>query len=170
MAQIFSSERPAQRQSANMTAPAQAGPDAPGLSALQRKADASAVTQKLSQLQQDSVQRIEEDEMLQGKSKNPNGLPAAMQAGMERASSTDLSDVSVHYNSAKPATLQAHAFAQGTDIHLAPGQEQHLGHEAWHTVQQKKGRVKPTTEVAGTPVNDSPSLEREADVMGAKFS
>jgi hypothetical protein len=25
-----------------------------------------------------------------------------------------------------------------------PGQEQHLPHEAWHVVQQKQGRVKPT--------------------------
>ena len=27
------------------------------------------------------------------------------------------------------------AYAQGSDIHLAPGQEQHLPHEAWHVVQ-----------------------------------
>jgi len=51
----------------------------------------------------------------------------------------------VHYNSDKPAQLQAHAYAQGTDIHLASGQEKHLPHEAWHVVQQKQGRVKPTT-------------------------
>jgi len=52
--------------------------------------------------------------------------------------------VQVHRNSSKPAQLNAHAFAQGSDIHLAPGQEQHLPHEAWHVVQQAQGRVKPT--------------------------
>ena len=45
-----------------------------------------------------------------------------------------MDDVNVHYNSNKPAQLQAHAYAQGTDIHLGPGQEKHLPHEAWHVV------------------------------------
>lgn len=35
-------------------------------------------------------------------------------------------------------------YSQGTDIHIGPGQEKHLPHEAWHVVQQKQGRVKPT--------------------------
>ncbi len=75
----------------------------------------------------------------------------------------------VHYNSDKPAQLNAHAYAQGTDIHVAPGQEQHLPHEAWHVVQQKQGRVQPTMQMkAGVPVNDNVGLESEADVMGAK--
>ena len=57
---------------------------------------------------------------------------------------------------------------RGTDIHIASGQEKHLPHEAWHTVQQKQGRVKPTTSVNGTAVNDNAGLETEADVMGTK--
>ena len=44
----------------------------------------------------------------------------------------------------KPADLQAHAFTQGTDVHLTSAQEKHLPHEAWHVVQQKQGRVKET--------------------------
>jgi hypothetical protein len=52
--------------------------------------------------------------------------------------------------------------------HLAPGQDSHLPHEAWHAVQQRQGRVQPTLVVGGTPVNDNPGLEHEADVMGAK--
>jgi hypothetical protein len=76
--------------------------------------------------------------------------------------------VKVHQNSSKPAEVGAHAYAQGTDIHVAPGQMHHLPHEAWHVVQQAQGRVQPTTSVAGMPVNDSSSLENEADVMGAK--
>ncbi|MGY8938739.1 MAG: eCIS core domain-containing protein [Flavobacteriales bacterium] len=80
-----------------------------------------------------------------------------------------MSDVKVHYNSPKPAQLQAHAYAQGNQIHLASGQEKHLPHEAWHVVQQKQGRVAPTTQLKGkVNINDNAGLEKEADVMGAK--
>ncbi|MCA8830315.1 eCIS core domain-containing protein [Hymenobacter pini] len=78
---------------------------------------------------------------------NRTGLPDALKAGVENLSGHSLDDVRVHYNSSKPAQLQAHAYAQGTDIHLAPGQEQHLPHEAWHVVQQKQGRVQPTIQM-----------------------
>ena len=79
-----------------------------------------------------------------------------------------MDDVRVHYNSSKPATVQALAYTQGTDIHVAPGQEKHLPHEAWHVAQQMAGRVSPTTNINGMPVNDNAALEQEADVMGAK--
>jgi hypothetical protein len=100
---------------------------------------------------------------------NHTGLPDQLKAGVESLSGVSLDDVRVHYNSPKPAQLNALAYAQGADIHVAPGQEKHLPHEAWHTVQQKQGRVQPTTQMkAGVPVNDDPKLEHEADVMGAK--
>jgi hypothetical protein len=99
---------------------------------------------------------------------NNTGMPDNLKSGIESLSGMDASDVRVHYNSSKPAQMNAHAYAQGTNIHVSPGQEQHVPHEAWHTVQQKQGRVQPTTEVNGTPVNDNVSLETEADVMGAK--
>ena len=82
-----------------------------------------------------------------------------------------LDNVKVHYNSSKPAAVQALAYTQGTDIHVAPGQEQHLPHEAWHVVQQAQGRVQATTQmksINGTLVNDDRYLEHEADVMGAR--
>jgi hypothetical protein len=80
-----------------------------------------------------------------------------------------LDDVKVHRNSDKPARVHAHAYAQGTDIHLASGQEKHLPHEAWHVVQQKQGRVKPTMQMKGkVNINDDAGLEKEADVMGQK--
>ena len=97
-----------------------------------------------------------------------NGLPAQLQAGIESLSGVAMNDVTVNYNSNKPKQMKAHAFAQGTDIHIGPGQEQHLPHEAWHVAQQKQGRVKANTEVGGQPVNDNPGLESEADIMGAK--
>lgn len=124
---------------------------------------------------ENTVQREEDDEeALQGKfeapvqKKNETGMPDNLKAGIEDLSGFAMDDVRVHYNSDKPATVQALAYTQGTDIHVAPGQEQHLPHEAWHVAQQMAGRVEPTTEIGGLPVNDNPALEHEADVMGAK--
>jgi len=100
---------------------------------------------------------------------NKTGLPNQLKAGVENLSGISMDDVKVHYNSAKPAQLQAHAYAQGTNIHLGSGQEKHLPHEAWHVVQQKQGRVKPTMQMKEkVNINDDTGLEREADVMGAK--
>lgn len=100
---------------------------------------------------------------------NKTGLPDQLKSGIENLSGISLNDVNVHYNSAKPADLQARAYAQGTDIHVASGQEKHLPHEAWHVVQQKKGHVKPTMQMKGkVKVNDEVGLEKEADMMGAK--
>lgn len=99
--------------------------------------------------------------------KNKTGLPDQLKTGMESLSGMNLDHVRVHYNSPKPAAVQAHAYAQGSDIHLAPGQAKHLPHELGHVVQQAQGRVKPTTSVNGMAVNDSTSLEKEADRMGA---
>lgn len=100
---------------------------------------------------------------------NNTGLPDHLKTGIEQLSGLSMNDVSVHYNSSKPAQLQAHAYAQGTEIHVASGQEHHLPHEAWHVVQQKQGRVKPTAQLKGkVAINDDAGLEREADVMGAK--
>ncbi len=96
------------------------------------------------------------------------GLPGQLKSGIESLSGLAMDDVRVHYNSSKPAQLQAHAYAEGTDIHIAPGQERHLPHEAWHVVQQKQGRVKPTLQLKGIAVNDDSGLEREADVMGER--
>jgi len=101
--------------------------------------------------------------------KKSSGLPEPLRNGIENLSGMSMDSVNVHYNSSKPAQLQAHAYAQGNNIHIGPGQEKHLPHEAWHVVQQKQGRVKPTIQMkTGTPVNDDPALEKEADVMGAK--
>ena len=100
---------------------------------------------------------------------NSTGLPDKLKAGVESLSGHALDDVQVHYNSARPAQLQAHAYAQGRDIHVAPGQEDHLPHEAWHVVQQQQGRVKPTAQLAGQPpINNNAGLEHEADVQGAR--
>jgi len=99
---------------------------------------------------------------------NLTGIPNQLKSGVEALSGMDMSDVRVHLNSDKPAQLNALAYAQGNEIHLGPGQEQHLPHEAWHVVQQRQGRVQATMQMAGLGVNDDVGLEREADLMGEK--
>ena len=101
--------------------------------------------------------------------KSEGNLPGGLKSGVESLSGQNMSNVNVHYNSPEPEKMNAHAYAQGNNIHLGPGQEKHLPHEAWHVAQQKQGRVKPTKQLKSKiNVNDDPSLEREADVMGAK--
>ena len=119
-----------------------------------------ATTQlKVQQMANQPIQRKE----------NKTGMPDSLKSGIENLSGLDMSDVKVHYNSPQPAQLQAHAFAQGNQIHIASGQEKHLPHEAWHVVQQKQGRVAPTKQLKGkVNINDDVGLENEADVMGAK--
>ena len=147
---------------------------------LQEKADIPQRVEEEELLQGkfDTAQLAEEEELLQGKfeplqlkegaKKNDTGLPNNLKAGIEGLSGTSLDGVKVHYNSAKPAKLQAHAYAQGKNIHVASGQEKHLPHEAWHVVQQAQGRVRPTMSKGGAQINDDQSLETEADVQGAK--
>jgi hypothetical protein len=133
-------------------------------------------------------QTPEEEELLQGRfashsgsqnlqrKKNRTGMPDELKGSMERTFDTDLSDVRVHPNSKKATDVGALAYTQGTEVHFAPGQfkpqsvagRQLIGHELVHVQQQREGRVAPTTEVNGLPVNDSPDLELEADELGKK--
>jgi hypothetical protein len=115
-----------------------------------------------------SVQRVRDQAARLNARGARSGLPAQLQDGIENLSGLPMDDVRVHYGSSRPGPLGAEAFAQGTDIHLAPGKEHHLPHEAWHVAQQKQGRVRATVDRAGTAINDSPALEHEADVMGAR--
>jgi hypothetical protein len=105
-----------------------------------------------------------------GSERKPNdtGLPDQLKTGIESLSGVSMDGVKVHYNSPRPAQLQALAFTQGSDIHVAPGQERHVPHEAWHAVQQRQGRVPTTAQLKGVALNDNPALEAEADVMGAR--
>lgn len=108
------------------------------------------------------------EEYQNGKRSNKTGMPDELKSGMEELSGYDMGDVKVHYNSMEPAQFHALAFTQGTDIHVAPGQEQYLPHEAWHVVQQKQGRVSPTATMNGINVNEESGLEQEADMMGSR--
>ncbi|SKB82758.1 protein of unknown function [Sphingobacterium nematocida] len=131
--------------------------EARAIGAIQRIADESPRTEEFAG-QKQMVQQS-----------NNTGLPDKLKSGIESLSGYAMDDIKVHYNSAKPAQLQAHAYAQGTDIHIAPGQEQYLPHEAWHVVQQKQGRVRATMQLKGNvQINDDAGLESEADIMGMK--
>jgi len=122
-----------------------------------------------------------EEEELQKKedSKNPGtktSMPNDLQSRMENSFGVDFSDVDIHKDSEQAPSLSSLAYTQGNDIHFAPGQydpgsqkgQELLGHELSHVVQQRDGRVRPTKQGKGMPVNDNPSLEKEADEMGAK--
>jgi len=130
--------------------------------------------QAASSLERDRLMKGEADALVADSSasrmhqSNNTGLPDPLKAGIEDLSATAMDDVKVHYNSDKPAELQALAYTQGTDIHVGPGQERHLPHEAWHVVQQKQERVKPTSQAKGVAINDDRGLEKEADDMGEK--
>lgn len=152
---------------------------------LQSKTSGQTPTSVILQRYKDNIQRYspeEDEELLQGKfestptteeestqgeeNANNTGLPDNLKSGIENLSGYSMNDVKVHYNSSKPTQLHALAYAQGTDIHIAPGQEKHLPHEAWHVVQQKQGRVQPTMQLRGVNVDDNEGLEKEADEMG----
>ena len=136
---------------------------------LQQKADSSHRYTQLKRLQGMADHFTGSSNSTVQTKVNHTGLPDNLKSGIENLSGYSMNDVRVHYNSSKPAQLQAHAFAQGNQIHIASGQERHLPHEAWHVVQQKQGRVKATRQLKEVvAINDDEGLEKEADVMGAR--
>lgn len=115
-------------------------------------------------------QAVSQTKLIQSiqKKEYKTGLPDNLKTGVENLSGFSMDDVRVHYNSDKPAQLQALAYTHGTDIHVGAGLEKHLPHEASHVVQHKQWRVQPTMQMRGVNVNDNKGLEKEADVMKGK--
>jgi hypothetical protein len=109
---------------------------------------------------------------------NNSAIPEDLQGKMDKTFQADFSDVKIHPNSTRAPEVGALAYTQGSDIHFAPGQfkpdtsggKELLGHELTHVLQQREGKVKPTTQVNGVPVNDNSSFENEADAFGRKLS
>jgi hypothetical protein len=95
-------------------------------------------------------------------------------AKMEEAFDSDFSDVNLHTDSDQASQLGALAYAQGNDVHFAPGQynpasqagQELLGHELAHVVQQRNGQVSAQAKEGGIPLNQDSGLESEADAMG----
>jgi len=98
-----------------------------------------------------------------------NGIPPSVRAKYENNTKLSFHDVLVHYNSDKPAQIQALAYTLGNQVYIGPGQEKYLEHELGHVVQQKQGRVKATGNLKGIPVNDDVGLEDEADNVMLKM-
>lgn len=115
---------------------------------------------------------------------NPNNtpiqrkLPEEVQGHMESSFGTSFADVNIHTDSQEATNVNALAFTQGNNIHFAPGQfkpntsagKELIGHELTHVVQQRAGKVQPTTSVNGKAVNDDTGLEAEADQMGRQVA
>jgi hypothetical protein len=101
-------------------------------------------------------------------------LPTEVRSKMEAAFGADFSDVRVHVGH-EASRIGAIAYTWGSNIHFAPGHynpntlqgQKVLGHELWHVVQQKSGRVK-NPFGGGVAVVQDHALEAEADRMGEK--
>jgi hypothetical protein len=143
-------------------------PQVQQLKNFQEKANKRPQAKQAAQLQVISDNYSARQQHLIQKKDNQTGLPENLKSGIENLSGYSMDDVKVHCNSPEPSQLQAHAFAQGTNIHLGTDQEKHLPHEAWHVVQQTQGRVKPTMQAKGVAINGDAGLEHEADVKSAK--
>lgn len=125
---------------------------------------------------EEKVQMKEDESSVSATGGSTGSLPGSVLGKMEGAFGTSFSDVNVHSNSSKASDMGALAYAQGNNVHFAPGQynpdskegQELIGHELTHVVQQREGRVKATTQAKGVAVNDDPALEQEADVMGNK--
>jgi len=96
---------------------------------LQETANNSPQAKQTFQLQAMADDYSAQQEFAIQKKENNTGMPDSLKSGIENLSGYSMDDVKVHYNSDKPGQLQAHAYAQGTDIHIASGQEKHLPHE-----------------------------------------
>jgi uncharacterized protein DUF4157 len=102
-----------------------------------------------------------------------DALPEAVRGKMEGAFGTSFEDVRIHQGDHAEG-VGAAAYAQGSNLHFAPGQyapgtpagDELIGHELTHVVQQRAGRVDAPQHKGG--INDDPALEAEADTMGAR--
>ncbi|TLS54351.1 DUF4157 domain-containing protein [Paenibacillus antri] len=140
---------------------------------LQMKRDPSKAIQRMGSPEEEELQmKRDPSKAIQRKS---NGIPEPVLQKMEASFGASFSDVNIHVGG-EASEVGALAYTQGNDIHFAPGQyrpdtksgQELLGHELAHVVQQREGRVQPTGEAAGVPLNDDKSLESEADRLGKK--
>jgi hypothetical protein len=96
------------------------------------------------------------------------GLPETLKADVEKLSGAKLDDIEVHYNTDRPAQLNALAYGQGNHIYVAPGQERHLPHDTWHVVQQKQGRVSATGRTHIGLNRDPKALATERELLAKR--
>ncbi|MBN3947885.1 MAG: DUF4157 domain-containing protein [Nostoc sp. NMS7] len=131
----------------------------------------------ISQMKSESAQPSKQNQTSQNSSSGSRGsMPAPVRSKMENSFGANFGDVSIHTDSPQAKSMGALAFTQGSNVHFAPGQynpqsssgQALLGHELTHVVQQRAGRVAVPHQSKGAPINADPSLETEADQIGAK--
>jgi Domain of unknown function (DUF4157) len=130
----------------------------------------------ISQMKSESAPSSKQDQTSQNSSGSRSSMPAPVRSKMENSFGTSFSDVNIHADSPQATSIGALAFTQGSNVHFAPGQynpqsssgQALLGHELTHVVQQRSGRVSVPSQSKGAPINADPSLETEADQIGAK--
>lgn len=132
-----------------------------------RSTSAGSASQVASKLPIQRKEGLGGDVLATGEGAAKGRLPKGLQDRLSAATGQDFSQTTVHKNSGLPMRLGALATAQGNQIHLGPGQEQLLSHEAWHLAQQAQGRVKANTTIARQPINNDRQLEAEADQFAA---
>ncbi|MDR1754023.1 MAG: DUF4157 domain-containing protein [Eubacterium sp.] len=96
-------------------------------------------------------------------SPNLTGIADGLKSRFETFSGFSFNDVRVHYNSGRPAQLQALAYTQGNQVYIASGQEKYLSHELGHVVQQKRQAIQPLLRADNININNDERLESEAD-------
>lgn len=147
----------------------------------QMKSEQSPAIQRQEEQEEPEQMKSDQSPAIQRQAASPtptggNSIPGGVRAKMENSFGTSFSDVNVHTDSVQAKSIGALAYTQGSNIHFAPGQynpqsksgQSLLGHELTHVVQQRAGRVATPTQSKGAPINADPSLENEADEMGAK--
>ncbi|MDF5733915.1 MAG: DUF4157 domain-containing protein [Rhizonema sp. PD38] len=131
----------------------------------------------ISQMKSESAPSSKQNQTSQNLSSGSRGsMPAPVRSKMENSFGTSFGDVSIHTDSHQAKSMGALAFTQGSNVHFAPGQynpqsssgQALLGHELTHVVQQRAGRVAVPHQSKGAPINADPSLETEADQIGAR--
>ncbi|MEH2000893.1 MAG: DUF4157 domain-containing protein [Nostoc sp.] len=131
----------------------------------------------ISQMKSESAQPSKQNQTSQNSSSGSRGsMPAPVRSKMENSFGANFGDVNIHTDSHQAKSMGALAFTQGSNVHFAPGQynpqsssgQALLGHELTHVVQQRAGRVAVPHQSKGAPINADPSLETEADQIGAK--
>lgn len=107
--------------------------------------------------------------LTRNRTRNNTGMPDWIKNNFEAVTSLSAENVRVRYNSPKPAQLEAKAFTNDSEIHVAPGAESSLFHELGHLPRRRSQPIPVTGYVAGVPVNDNPDFEREADRVGERI-
>ncbi|MGB3656138.1 MAG: DUF4157 domain-containing protein [Rivularia sp. (in: cyanobacteria)] len=142
----------------------------------QAKRFGHSISQMKSESAQPTKQNQSQNQNNQNSSSARGSMSAPVKSKMENSFGTSFGDVNIHTDSSQAKSMGALAFTQGSNVHFAPGQynpqsssgQALLGHELTHVVQQRAGRVAVPHQSKGAPINADPSLETEADNLGAK--